>query len=57
MLKTPHRIIGTRKNGRWKITAKQGAYSASATADGTKTGFREASEKARDRLAAKMRAN
>lgn len=56
-MKTPHRIIGTRKNGRWVVTARHGSYVVQASAEGTKAGFREATEKARQKLLAKLRAN
>jgi hypothetical protein len=57
MLKTPHRILGTKKDGRWRIIAKSGPYVAQATASGSKAGFKDALAKARERLGAKMREN
>ena len=56
-MNTPHRVIGSKKDGRWLVTARQGPYRASATAEGTPAGFRKASEMARQRLLAKMREN
>lgn len=57
MKTTPHRILGVRKDGRWIITARQGNQIARASAPGNRAGLREATEKAREKLWQKLRAN
>lgn len=54
-MKTPHRIVGKKKNGRWIIVAAHKKITVQVSAEGTTAGFKRATEIARERLGQKLR--